>query len=157
MPTIRERWLEMKELRLTMDEVFSPEEQVSYCVDFLVWSRDRYLQQIKDNKRYVYMITFTLSPNSKADQKSVEEFISNQARRTALQIVKFEMVKEYTKKGVPHWHALVVSKKHLAKDRFKHYIENYGNIDISKSKSQDSQHIYDYIKKEPNHKILRVI
>lgn len=155
---IRQRWLQMKEDKLDLHEAFTPEEITAYCVEFFTWSMERYKQQVKDLKRYFYMVTFTVDRKKCKDpEEDIEYCIELQGKRAALQIIKFEYVKEYTKNNVPHWHALVITKKPLAKDRFSHYIKKIGNIDISKSKSQYSQHIYDYIKKEPNHVLKKVV
>jgi hypothetical protein len=103
------------------------------------------------------MITFTKRDDCQYSEEEIEQIIEKQAKRTALQIVEFSYVKEYTKKGIAHWHCYVKSKVSLAKDRFKYYSDKIGYVDISKSKSQNSQNIIDYMEKEKDAKIVKVV
>lgn len=118
----------------------------------------RFCDYIKRNEkkqkkgRHVYMITFTIDPkkvpNYKEVEPDVELLVRRQGMRKALNILKYEYVKEYTKTDIPHWHALLVSSSILKKDRFNHYIRKYGNIDISKSKTGSEDEILNYINKD---------
>ena len=54
-------------------------------------------------------------------------------------------------------HDLVVSTKPLSKDRFKYLSDKIGFVDISKSKSQNPQNIRDYMQKEYNATIKKVV
>jgi len=101
------------------------------------------------NKRYYYLITFTIKDYDKIDvmDSIIEKYIISRLRRTALQVEKAHIVKELTQNKVPHWHAAVKSKKYISKDRFKYYIKQYGNIDISKNHSQNYKTMLKYITK----------
>ena len=111
-------------------------------------------EALASKKDYIYMITFTLKPSYDGPDEEVELFIEAQAERKALNIKKFVYVKEKTKKGVSHWHALVVTDKCLKKDRFNYYIKKYGNIDISRNKAQTDQEILNYLSKSGTPKQL---
>lgn len=101
-----------------------------------------------DYKRHVYMLTYTIDPNKyKENADEIEEYINRQHTRTALKIEQYQVVKEFCKNGMPHWHALVVTTKPLKKDRFNYYISKYGNIDISKNKAQETAEILNYMTK----------
>jgi len=105
-----------------------------------------------NQKEFIYMVTFTIDKKkvedlseSKIDE--IEYYISSQKNRKALNLLKFSIVREQCKDGTPHWHALMISSKYLAKDRFNYYINKFGNIDISKNKSNCSQEIINYMSK----------
>lgn len=101
-------------------------------------------------RRYIYMLTFTIDANKGKGEEfysAAEKIVIDTAERTALQLLQYQYVKEYTKQGIPHWHALVVTKKPLKKDRFNYYIKKFGNIDISKNKAQQSSEIINYMSK----------
>lgn len=106
-------------------------------------------------KRYMYMITFTLKDPK--DETQAEEYIISQAKREALQIVQYQYAKEYTKKGIAHWHVAIETKIPIKKDRFIQYYKNksYGNIDLSRSKSTNYQNILNYISKDTNPIVLK--
>ncbi len=100
-------------------------------------------------KRYYYLITFTLKPDIEEDRyKYIYKYIISRLQRTALQVEKAHIVEELTKKGIPHWHCSVVSKKYISKDRFKYYANKFGFVDISKNHSQNYKTMMDYISKE---------
>ena len=73
---------------------------------------------------------------------------------TALQIEKAHIVKEYTKKNVPHWHASVISKRYISKDRFESYIKRFGNVDISKNHSHQYENMTKYMSKSDTPKLI---
>lgn len=98
-------------------------------------------------KTFLYMITFTLK-HENIDPDEVENYIKAQAKRKALKIIQFQLVKELCKSGRAHFHALVQTTKCLKKDRFNYYIQQYGNIDISTSKTNDPQEIINYLSKQ---------
>ncbi len=110
--------------------------------------------KIRDKKQYIYLVTFTVDPKKVPDYKTriteIEGFIQAQGLRTALHLSKYSFVREYTKKGVPHWHACVVSDKCLKKDRFQYYTKKYGSIDISKNKAQQTSEMLNYMSKYGN-------
>ena len=103
-------------------------------------------------KLYIYMLTFTIDPKKHPEitpeiTDVIDDLIKSQASRTALKIKNYSYVKEFHKDGRPHWHALIVTYKALAKDRFNYYISKYGNIDISKNNSQQTDEIVNYMSK----------
>ncbi len=102
----------------------------------------------KKDKRYFYLITFTLSDEHKDyNPIAVYKYITSRLRRSALQIEKAHLVQELTQSGTPHWHASIKSKKYISKDRFKYYEKNYGFTDISKNHSQNYETMLKYISK----------
>lgn len=103
-----------------------------------------------DLKKHIYMVTFTLKPCMVDAWKDAEKLIIDQSDRTALKIIEFQYVREKTKKGVYHWHALIVTSKPLKKDRFNYYIQKYGNVDIAKNKAQQTSEILNYLTKTGN-------
>jgi hypothetical protein len=113
-------------------------------------------RQIKEDdkisKGHIYMLTFTIDPNKHkivTDELlyEIEKLINSQHSRTALKVRRYLTVREYHKNKRPHWHALIITDRPLAKDRFNHYIKKYGNIDLSKSKSQQPSEIVNYMSK----------
>ncbi len=111
-------------------------------------------QKKKEDKRFYYMITFTLDEKKKEEinykpksDLEMQKYIISRLRRKALKIEKAHIVKELTEAGVPHWHVAVKALKYISKDRFKYYIKLYGNIDISKNHSQNYETIIKYISK----------
>ncbi len=107
------------------------------------------LKRDYENKEFYYLITFTLNEEHKNDDEvKVYNYIKSRLRRPALQIVKAHLVMEHTKQGIPHYHASVISKKFISKDRFKYYVKKFGYIDISKSHHKDYRILFKYISKE---------
>lgn len=109
-----------------------------------------YKKQIIYNiqKKYFYLITFTLDPSKKCTEKEAEAFIHAQAQRQALKIKQFYVSKEKHKSGKPHWHVAIETLKPLKKDRFNYYIKKFGNIDLSRSKAQTISESLNYISKD---------
>lgn len=108
--------------------------------------------KLRDQAKYVYMITFTLDPSKwpeVADElcEEVEEYIAAQGTRKGLQIVEYHYVKEYHKNGRPHWHVSVISTKSLKKSLFKYYQQKYGNIDFSRTKGKNNLDTLEYLSK----------
>lgn len=102
----------------------------------------------KNDKRYFYLITFTLNDENKdVDPKVVYKYIKNRLLRPALQAEKIHLVQELTQEGRPHFHASIKSKKFISKDRFKYYVKKYGFVDISKNHSQNYKTMLKYISK----------
>lgn len=101
-------------------------------------------------KRHIYMITFTINPSKGSSEdfyEKAEELVRSTAQRSALKLVQYQYVREYTEAGVPHWHALAVATKPIKKDRFNYYQKKFGNIDISKNRAQQTDEIINYINK----------
>ncbi len=113
----------------------------------------KYLVSLRKKRYYFYLITFTLKPSVRGEE-IVEKYIYSQARRSALRIKEAHIVKERTKKGVAHWHMSVQSDKFIAKNRFNYYVQNYGSIDISKTKCQSISESLNYINKDNKSVIL---
>lgn len=105
-------------------------------------------------KTYIYMITFTLRREMASEEEHAEEFIRRQAQRSALGLLSFVYVKEYTKKGVAHWHVVVETTKPLKKNRFDYYTKKFGSIDLSRTKGTNTQEALQYISKESEPVIL---
>lgn len=114
---------------------------------FWHWER----QRRKMNKDKIYLFTFTLSPKfhpviTEQLEYQVEKYIEAIVERK-LDITHLAYVKELHKSGRPHWHALVISKRILKKDRFITFIKKFGNIDISRNKAQKMETVIEYISK----------
>ncbi len=145
--SVIEEWLKLTKRQQTtfmLDEIYGK----GLMKDFHD-SMKRYVGLMDKIKlRYFYLITFTLKPGVPEDSyKLINKYIINRLQRSALSIEKADIVQEFTKKGVAHWHASVVSKKYISKDRFKYYENKYGFVDISKNHSQDYNTMYNYISK----------
>lgn len=117
--------------------------------DWFVDNTKQYNKSLKskDAKKYIYMITFTLSEENKDKGDEALEYIRNQAQRKALRIMHYEYAEELTKKGVRHWHLVIQTERPLKKDRFNYYIAKYGNIDFSSTKAQILDNALNYINK----------
>lgn len=121
-------------LRMTDVKLF--QKQLKKYVDFV------------QRKSYYYLITWTINKNICTKSESdVDAYIRDQHRRAPLQITSAYLCKEYTKKGVPHWHSSVITKTPLKKDRFNYYRKTIGNIDISKTKHNSNLESLNYISK----------
>lgn len=102
----------------------------------------------KDQKKYCYLVTFTLKPEIGDDQvDEIENYIKAQFKRTPLKVDEAHIVRELTKKGKPHWHVVVQTSIPLLKNRFAYYKKIYGFIDISKTKCQTLDNGLEYISK----------
>ena len=64
--------------------IHSPEDYVKASVNYVIGL-----------KRYMYMVTFTVRPDCKYTEDHIEQLIEKTSKRTALNIVNFEYVKEY--------------------------------------------------------------
>lgn len=100
-----------------------------------------------------YMITYTLDPSKNPDITeeevlNIEQIVRQQGLRQALCITNYTFVREYTKAGMPHWHAVLTTTRTLKKSMFNKYTKKYGNIDISLTKHSTQDFALDYINKE---------
>lgn len=102
----------------------------------------------KEKKKYIYMLTFTLKPEAVGKAKEAEDFVRAQADRKALGITSYSYVKELTKAGVPHFHAVIETEIPLKKNRFQYYEKIYGKVDFSRTKGQTNQEALEYISKD---------
>lgn len=114
----------------------------------------RYFKFLDDRtaKKYLYLITFTLRDPLNSDK--AEEYIRDQVNRSHLDLTRWIMAKEHTKKGVPHWHCAVEARKPIKKNRFQYYEKLYGFIDVSRTKGQTLDEALQYISKESVPEIL---
>lgn len=145
-------WLTMtKKQRERIEEV-----ELRYFIqdDFLKILRQKI--EATSKKKYQYLVTFTIDPKKHPDWQSsatLEQTVdyiveSQQDRKLSLQMTFYAYSKEYTKKGMPHWHAVVVTTKPLPKNRFAYFESTYGSIDISKTKVTTHLEALDYISKD---------
>ncbi len=93
-----------------------------------------------NQKKYIYLITFTLKDQNPTPQfiDEVETYIIAQSKREALQITKYSYVKEHTKAGVPHWHVSVTTYKRIKKTDS---ITTFSNMETSTFLSQRAHQI----------------
>lgn len=133
-------------------ELLTPEQLRFFCdPDFCKILKKKIIDK---DRSYRYLITFTLSPKLNTDldpkdlEKVVEELVVSTAKREALGITYFAFAKEYTKKGVAHWHVAIETTKCLKKNRFQYYTKTYGNVDISKTKGTTLIEALNYISKD---------
>lgn len=102
----------------------------------------------KVKELFRYLITFTLKPQSIILSDKAEEFVRTQALRKGLNIVSFHYVKELTKNGVPHFHAVVESRTCIKHSRFIGYEKLYGKVDISQTRDKSIHEAINYISKD---------
>lgn len=106
-------------------------------------------------KRFLYLVTFTLSPtlfpkealDKERHVERAKEYVYRQHLRKQLKPLEVSVVEELQQNGNPHWHMLYLTSAPLAKSRFIQYTRNFGNVDVSKSGSGDKSYVYDYINK----------
>lgn len=112
----------------------------------------QYAQQLaRENKKYRYLITFTLKEDG-MNEEEVQAYIEKQMLREPLKIEEFHISKEYTKSGRAHFHCAVQTAKPLKKDRFHYYQKKYGFVDISRTKAQTLDEALNYINKDSESK-----
>lgn len=96
---------------------------------------------------YYYLVTFTIDPkiNTSSDDE-IESYIKKQfTDRPSLKVLEAHIVKEFTQKGIAHWHVSCKTGKPLKKDRFHYYMRKYGQIDISKNRHKNLNDGLNYI------------
>lgn len=100
-----------------------------------------HLKQNKPIKLYRYFITWTLSSNDKYVQG--KKYIDGMSiRENALSIKDCRYIDEIGEKGNKHFHMDITTTIPLKKDRFKHYIDNIGFIDIRPVKNDNGIEAY---------------
>lgn len=115
----------------------------------------------KLNERFIYMLTFTIDTSKKTisttdDIKQIEDYIIKLLNSKSLShIIKSHLTYEIGKSGNHHWHVYAECSRCLKKDRFKTYIKKYGNVDISRSKTNNTEHIMKYINKTQSSKPVK--
>lgn len=115
----------------------------------------------KLNEKFIYMLTFTVDLKKRTietneDIKEIEDYIIKLIRSKSLNhILKSHLVYEIGKNGNHHWHVYAECSKCLKKDRFKTYIKRYGNVDISRSKTDNQEHIMTYMNKDNSPKEIK--
>lgn len=92
-------------------------------------------QKHKANKQYVYLYTFTLE-HTQYPEDDVEKYIIKQIKSPRFKILSCNFVKEYTKKGVAHWHACIFSEDPIETGQFWYYAKKYGFVHNSKDKTK---------------------
>lgn len=113
------------------------------------------------NKTFTYMLTFTMD-QKKQDvdlpfvHNAIEEYIVKFAERR--EPLRADLVCEGTDKDHKHkhWHLGIETKKYIDFSNFLKYYRNlYGNVDVSKSWSNDYNNILKYINKsKPSFKVV---
>ncbi len=98
-------------------------------------------------RNYVYLCTFTKSPDNKTSDEKIEAYIIKQFKRPPLKVVEAHIVKEFTKNNVAHWHVAVETEKPLKKDRFNYYTKIHGFVDINKNMVTNIDTTLNYISK----------
>ncbi len=104
--------------------------------------------KLAEKEKHVYMITYTIS--ERKDEFTDEDYqnmIIEDLSRKSLKGIKCHVVKEYTKKGMPHWHSAIQSTRYLKKELFNSW-KNYGFVDCSISKTNNYMEVLNYISKE---------
>lgn len=107
----------------------------------------------KINERYLYMLTFTVDLKKRKietddDITEIENYIIKLLRSKSLKhILRSHIVYEIGSSGNHHWHVYAECSSCLRKDRFNTYIKRYGNVDISRNKTDDEETIITYMSK----------
>lgn len=115
----------------------------------------------KINEQYNYMLTFTVDLKKKSistddDIKEIEDYIIKLiSSRSLNHIVKSHIVYEIGSNGNHHWHVYANCTKCLKKQRFQTYIKKYGNVDISRSKTNNTDEIINYMSKDGIPKVIK--
>jgi len=117
------------------------------------------IREEKVNK-YQYLVTFTVDPKKHPEitpelEERITRLLESVPNRKALSVEECSYVKELHKSGRPHWHMKLVLLKALRSDAFVTFTKAYGNIDISRSKHTNGQHIDLYLEKEGEVKVLK--
>lgn len=114
-----------------------------------------------NNKTYTYMLTFTIDPkkqnvNCTKLHNKLEEYIINLATKRKPQ--RSDIVKEGTDEDHKHthWHLGLEMKKFIDfSNVLKNYRKQNGNVDISRSWSNDYNNVLKYINKsQPSTQIV---
>lgn len=106
------------------------------------------------HKKYTYMLTFTVNPakhdpEDHALQDILTEYITDYAERR--NPIRADLVKEGgdTTDKHTHYHLGLLMKKHIDfSNTLKYYRKKYGNVDVSKSWSNDYEKVLIYINKQ---------
>lgn len=105
-------------------------------------------EQFSENQPQLF--TFTTDP-SKKNEKAQEDYILGlQKRKNNLQIKRASYCKEHADTNL-HFHVLIIAKKQIPPDAFKHYAKSYGKVYKSKpgqAGNEDIPAIEDYLSKE---------
>lgn len=93
----------------------------------------------KKNKKYWYMVTFTISPKlSQAGIRRARSIVERlHLRQESLNLVYLAYVEEKCKSGKPHWHVAMCATTCIKKNRFNSYIDKYGFVDVRKQRKKD--------------------
>lgn len=109
-------------------------------------------KHIAKKKHYYYMVTFTLPDTyDKALYDRAKKYIFRQHKRKALSMVKYFVVEELTKKGVPHWHCGVKTTRPISKCRFSQYSDSIAYVDFSPKTVPNFDSTIKYLSKGGKH------
>jgi hypothetical protein len=100
-------------------------------------------------KVYSYHATFTLKPGMEEHYEFAEQWVKDRIKMDYIRHCTY--AKEYTQKGVAHWHALLVSTKALnLSTHFAHFTKTYGGVKLQLMgpTASDRQQVLDYISKD---------
>ena len=123
-----------------------PRLLATFCSrEFLLYFQKRN-KELEPVQTYRYLLTFTVG--HKHDEDEVEAYIIKQLNRKPLRLLQAYLVKEYTKKGIAHWHCPIESAIPIKKDRFNYYKKLYGNLDLSRTKAQNLEEGINYTSKD---------
>ncbi len=131
--------------------------------NFATYLRREVAEYEDKNKVYTYMLTFTIDPKRHDVEDSklheiLEEYIVNFAsKRHALRADLVREGDDIDHKHT-HWHLGLELKKYIDFSNFlKYYRKTYGNVDISRSWSNDYDNVLKYInKKEPSTELANI-
>lgn len=98
-------------------------------------------------KKY-YMITYTIKENLYDKNIDYLSFVKEDLLRPSLKLTQIYVVKEHTKKNVPHYHCAVETTRYLKKELFKYMSKKLGFVDCSKSNSNNIMEMLNYMSKE---------
>jgi len=101
----------------------------NYCLD---WMKAK--QQNNPNKKYRYMITFTLDPKKSPSPTEAKQWILRNVINPLHRPHEVYYAEELTQAGVPHWHVVGSYLKPIKKSLFKYYQTKFGLIDFSPMK-----------------------
>lgn len=105
-----------------------------------------------DSVSKFYMVTFTIDPNkfpaiSEEQTLEIEKLVHSQGLRRGLFVKHYSVVREYTKEGAPHWHALLETSRSLKPSNFAYYQANYGFIHLGLTTKNTDLFIKEYMEK----------
>lgn len=108
-----------------------------------------YRKFLKTRQGHEYFITFTLDPSKGPfNYDVIEAYINTICDMKQIACKQWYTVREYTKKGIAHWHCFVRSNAIIRKDYLRTYIKKYGSVDIRKVNVGTSESVLQYMEKD---------